>query len=49
LTDWGEFAAPDPKELASMRRTLLIDAVGVVDRSRLAAGQTELVTMGRGT
>jgi UDPglucose 6-dehydrogenase len=48
LTDWGEFAAPGPQELASMRRPLLIDAVGVVDRARLAGTEAELVSMGRG-
>jgi UDPglucose 6-dehydrogenase len=47
LTDWDEFAVPDPTALRSMRRPLIIDGVGVVDAARADLRGIRLVQMGR--
>jgi len=47
LTDWDEFAVPDPTALRSMRRPLIIDAVGIVDDKRADLEGVRLVQMGR--
>jgi len=47
LTDWDEFAIPDPTALRSMRRPLIIDGVGVVDAARVDLRGIRLVQMGR--
>ena len=47
LTDWDEFAAPSAAALATMRRRLVIDGVGVVDRSRPEVRDVVCVSMGR--
>ncbi len=47
LTDWDEFAVPDPTALRSMRRPLIIDGVGVVDAGRADLRGARLVQMGR--
>ena len=47
LTDWDEFATPGAGALATMRRRLLIDGVGVVDRSRPELRDVVCVSMGR--
>jgi UDPglucose 6-dehydrogenase len=47
VTDWDEFATPAPAALATMRRRVLIDCVGVIDPLGLSAPGTRLVTMGR--
>jgi UDPglucose 6-dehydrogenase len=47
LTDWDEFAVPDATALASMRRPLIIDGVGVVDPARVDRLGVRLVQMGR--
>ena len=47
LTDWDEFAVPDPTALRSMRRSLIIDGVGVVDAGRADLRGIRLVQMGR--
>jgi UDPglucose 6-dehydrogenase len=47
LTDWDEFAIPDPRALRSMRRPLIIDGVGVVDAGRADLRGVRLVQMGR--
>ena len=47
LTDWDEFAVPDPTALRSMRRPLIIDGVGVVDAARADLRGMRLVQMGR--
>ena len=48
LTDWEQFAAPSPAALATMRRPLIIDGVGIVDGQRIDRGAVRLVEMGRG-
>jgi UDPglucose 6-dehydrogenase len=48
LTDWEQFAEPSPTALATMRRPVIIDGVGVVDASRIDRDAVELVVMGRG-
>ena len=47
LTDWDEFAVPDPSAIRSMRRSLIIDGVGVVDAGRADLRGIRLVQMGR--
>jgi UDPglucose 6-dehydrogenase len=47
LTDWDEFAVPDPTAVRSMRRPLIIDGVGVVDAARADLRGIRLVQMGR--
>lgn len=47
LTDWDEFAVPDPGALRAMRRPLVIDSVGVVDAARADLSGARLVQMGR--
>ncbi len=47
LTDWDEFAVPNPEALRSMRRPLVIDGVGVVDPARADLTGVRLVQMGR--
>lgn len=47
LTDWDEFAIPEPTALRSMRRPLIIDGVGVVDAGRADLRGIRLVQMGR--
>jgi len=47
LTDWDEFALPDPRALCSMRRPLIIDGVGVVDAQRADLRGVRLVQVGR--
>jgi UDPglucose 6-dehydrogenase len=47
LTDWEEFARPSAAALATMRRRLIIDGVGIVDARRLGPSGTRLVAMGR--
>jgi UDPglucose 6-dehydrogenase len=46
LTDWEEFARPSPAALATMRRRLIIDGVGIVDVRGLEQN-AHVVTMGR--
>jgi UDP-glucose 6-dehydrogenase len=48
LTDWDEFAAPAAGVLESLRGRVVIDGVGVLDRSRLDTTRIRYVTMGRG-
>lgn len=47
VTDWDEFAAPSGDALRAMRRPVVIDCVGVVDRSRADLRGVHYVTMGR--
>lgn len=47
LTDWDEFAVPNSEALRTMRRSLVIDGVGVVDPARADLGRVRLVQMGR--
>jgi UDPglucose 6-dehydrogenase len=47
LTDWDEFAVPNPEALRAMRRPFVIDAVGVVDPARADLSGARLVQMGR--
>jgi UDPglucose 6-dehydrogenase len=47
LSDWEEFARPSATALATMRRQVIIDGVGIVDARRLDAGAVHLVAMGR--
>jgi UDPglucose 6-dehydrogenase len=47
LTDWEEFARPSATALATMRRRVIIDGVGIVDAGRLDPGAVHLVAMGR--
>jgi len=47
LTDWDDFAAPTAAALATMRRRLIIDGVGVVDRARAELGGAVCIAMGR--
>ncbi len=46
MTDWDVFAKPDLAALRTMRRPLVIDGVGVTEKTRLAG--VEHVVMGRG-
>lgn len=46
LTDWDDFAAVPAGALERMRTPLVIDCVGVVDRSRSARGSARYVAMG---
>lgn len=48
LTDWPEFAAPARDALARMRRRVVIDGVGIVDRQRADLRDVTLVSMGLG-
>jgi UDPglucose 6-dehydrogenase len=48
LTDWEQFANPSPAALATMRRRVIIDGVGVVDTSRVDRSAVQVVVMGRG-
>ena len=47
LTDWEEFAVPRAEALRTMRRRLVIDAVGVVDAARADLGGIQVISMGR--
>lgn len=47
VTDWDEFAVPGAQSLGSMRRPLIIDAVGIVDDKRADLEGVRLVQMGR--
>jgi UDPglucose 6-dehydrogenase len=47
LTDWDEFAVPNPEALRTMRRPLVIDGVGVVDPARADLRGVRFVQMGR--
>ncbi len=47
LTDWDEFATPSADALATMRRRVLIDCVGVIDPRQARVSGVRLVTMGR--
>jgi UDPglucose 6-dehydrogenase len=47
LTDWEEFALPSALALASMRRPLVIDCVGVVDETRADLAGVRYIRMGR--
>ena len=46
MTDWDVFAKPDVAALRTMRRPLVIDGVGVTEKTPLA--DVEHVVMGRG-
>jgi UDPglucose 6-dehydrogenase len=48
LTDWPEFAAPAADALSRMRRRVVIDGVGIVDRQRTDLRNVTLVSMGLG-
>lgn len=48
LTDWDDFARPPAAALATMRRPVVIDCVGVVDPARADLRGVRLVSMGRG-
>jgi UDPglucose 6-dehydrogenase len=48
LTDWEEFAVPPPAALATMRRKVIIDGVGIVEADRGKSDGVRLLTMGRG-
>jgi UDPglucose 6-dehydrogenase len=47
LTDWDEFAVPPAGPVRSMRRRLIVDAVGIVDAGRADLRGVRLVQMGR--
>jgi UDPglucose 6-dehydrogenase len=47
LTDWPQFAAPDPRALRAMRTPVVIDGVAVVDRTRADLAGVRYVAMGR--
>ena len=47
MTDWDEFATLSRSVVASMRRPLVIDGVGVVDAARSDLGGAQYVAMGR--
>jgi len=47
LTDWDEFAVPNPEALRAMRRPLVIDGVGVVDPARADLSGVRFIQMGR--
>jgi len=48
LTDWPEFGAPPADALSRMRRRVVIDGVGIVDRQRTDLRDVTLVSMGLG-
>ena len=48
MTDWDEFAAPPAEVFRTMRRPLVIDCVGVLDRRRADLAGVRHVVMGRG-
>ena len=48
LTDWEEFAVPPPAALATMRRKVIIDGVGIIDADRGSLDGVRLLSMGRG-
>jgi UDPglucose 6-dehydrogenase len=48
LTDWPEFGALPADALSRMRRRVVIDGVGIVDRRRTDLRDVTLVTMGLG-
>jgi UDPglucose 6-dehydrogenase len=47
LTDWEEFARPSAAALATMRRRLIIDGVGIVEPRWVDPNDALLVAMGR--
>jgi UDPglucose 6-dehydrogenase len=47
LTDWDEFAVPNPEALQTMRGRLVIDGVGVVDVGRADLRGVRYFAMGR--
>ena len=49
LTDWDDFATPALPAFQTMRRRVVIDGVGVLDRSRVAAAGVRCVAMGVAT
>jgi UDPglucose 6-dehydrogenase len=48
LTDWDEFRLPAAAAVASMRRPVVIDCVGVVDQARADLGGVHYLRIGRG-
>src|SRR5262245_21449144 len=48
LTDWEQFSEPSAAALATMRRRVIVDGVGIVDASRVDCDVVRLVRMGQG-